>query len=177
MIIQRVRGLSIAPIGGSNFMSFTRRCAVAAALALAVVAPAAAQNFDADPNYGTVELHTGFTPDPHVVAVRSGGEINAQTVSGSCQGFISDAPDVRLVFEAGSSLPLIISVAAAADTTLVVNAPDGRWYCDDDSGTTGLNPMVRFNNPQSGRYEIWVGTYGNASLQPAQLNISELYSQ
>ena len=158
-------------------MSFTRRCAVAAAFSLALVAPAAAQDVSADPNYGTVNLRTGFTPDPHVVAVRSGGEINAQTINGSCQGFISNAPDVRLVFEAGSSLPLILSVAAAADTTLVVNAPDGRWYCDDDGGEGGLNPMVRFNAPASGRYEIWVGTYGSPTLRNARLHISELYSQ
>ena len=111
-----------------------------------------------------------------MVAVRSGGEINASTVSQSCAGFISNAPDVRLNYTAGS-LPLIISVAADADTTLVVNGPDGSWYCDDDAGAHGLNPMVRFNSPKPGRYDIWVGTYGNASLQPAQLHISELTSQ
>ena len=119
---------------------------------------------------------SGFTPDPQVVAVRSGGEINAATISQSCQGFISNAPDVRLNYTAGS-LPLIISVAADADTTLVVNGPDGSWYCDDDGGENGLNPMVRFNAPASGQYDIWIGTYGNTSLQPAQLHISELTSQ
>ena len=154
-------------------MSIARSLILAASLA---AAPAAAQDFDADPNFGTIELASGFTPDPQVVAVRSGGELNAQSLSDSCRGFISEAPDVRLHFDAGS-LPLIISVAARADTTLVVNAPDGTWYCDDDTGVNGLNPMVRFNDPQSGRYEIWIGTYANASLQPAELHISELYSQ
>ena len=65
---------------------------------------------------------------------------------------------------------------SSADTTLVVRAPNGLWYCDDDSGQ-GLNPSVRFNTPMSGLYDIWVGTYGNASNQQAQINISELYSQ
>jgi hypothetical protein len=37
--------------------------------------------------------------------------------------------------------------------------------------------MVRFNAPLSGRYEIWIGTYGNRSVQPGRLNISELSSQ
>jgi hypothetical protein len=155
-------------------MRFANCLIVAASFAAA--APAAAQDFNADPNFGTVNLRTGFTPDPQVVAIRSGGEINAQTVSSACAGFISSAPDVRVNFTAGS-LPLILSVAASADTTLVVNGPDGRWYCDDDGGVNGNNPMVRFNAPQSGRYEIWIGTYGNASLQPGQLNISELTSQ
>lgn len=156
-------------------MSIARSLIIAATIA-AAAAPAAAQDFDADPNFGAIDLASGFTPDPQVIEVRSGGSLNAQSLSPSCRGFISNAPDVRLNFDAGS-LPLIISVAARADTTLVVNGPDGSWYCDDDTGVNGLNPMVRFNNPQSGRYEIWVGTYANASLQPAQLHISELYSQ
>ena len=154
-------------------MSLARALIAAACFA---TAPAAAQDYNADPNFGTLNLVSGFAPDPQVVAVRSGGEINASTISQSCQGFISNAPDVRLNYTAGS-LPLIISVAADADTTLVVNGPDGSWYCDDDGGEQGLNPMVRFNAPASGQYDIWIGTYGNASLQPAQLNISELTSR
>jgi len=160
-------------------MSIFRPMKIAAALALAATAavvPASAQNFNANPSYGTVNLRTGFTPDPHVVAVRSGGNIDASSISGNCRGFIANAPDVRLNFQAGS-LPLIISAASSADTTLVINGPDGRWYCDDDGGANGLNPGIRFDNAQSGRYEIWIGTYGNRSLQPAQLHISELYSQ
>lgn len=149
----------------------------AAALCALSAAPAVAQDFDAAPNYGTVTLSTGFSPDPRVVSVRSGGNIDAESISSDCRGFISNAPDVRLVFSAGSSLPLIISASSSADTTLVINAPDGSWYCDDDGGNEGLNPSVRFNSPMSGRYEIWVGTYGNASLQPAELHISELYSE
>ena len=154
-------------------MTIARALIIAACFA---AAPAAAQDYNADPNFGTLNLASGFTPDPQVVAVRSGGEINAATISQSCQGFVSNAPDVRLNYTAGS-LPLILSVAADADTTLVVNGPDGSWYCDDDGGVNGMNPMVRFNAPASGQYDIWIGTYGNASLQPAQLNISELTSQ
>ncbi|MDQ8756586.1 hypothetical protein RCO27_10115 [Sphingosinicella sp. LHD-64] len=155
-------------------MSFAR-CFVGAALALAAL-PAAAQDFNAQPNFGTVNLRTGFTPDPQVIAVRSGGALDVQNLSSNCRGFISNAPDVRLNFEAGN-LPLILSVNSSADTTLVVNGPDGQWYCDDDGGNEGLNPSLRFDKPSSGRYEIWIGTYGNSSYQEAQLHISELYSQ
>ena len=154
----------------------TRPLLIIIAAAALTGAPAAAQNYDAAPNYGTVELTSGFLPDPRVVAVSSGGEINASSIDASCQGFVSDAPDVRLIYHAGS-LPLIISVASRADTTLVVNAPDGSWHCDDDSGVNGLNPMIRFDKPASGRYEIWVGTYGSATLERARLHISELASQ
>lgn len=139
--------------------------------------PAFAQDFNANPNYGTITLTTGFTPDPNVVNLQSGGNLDARNIGGACAGFITNAPDVRLNYTAGTTFPLIISVASAADTTLVINGPDGSWYCDDDGGVNGLNPAVRFNTPQTGRYEIWVGTYGNASLQAAQLSISEVSSQ
>lgn len=163
---------------GKIYMSPIARI-IAAGAALAAVAltgAASAQDFNANPNYGTVNLTSGFTPDPYVVNVQSGGSLNAQGISQSCRGFISNAPDVRLVYSSGN-LPLIISVNSSTDTTLVVNAPDGSWYCSDDEGVNGMNPMVRFNNPQGGRYEIWIGTYGSSSLAPAQLHISELYSQ
>lgn len=153
------------------------RTAATAVLAAAVLAAgASAQNYSLNPLYGTVNLSGGFSPDPYVINVQSGGSINAnQSLGGSCVGYIANAPDVRLNFRAGS-LPLIISVNSSADTTLVINAPDGRWYCDDDGGN-GLNPSIRWGSPMSGQYDIWIGTWGSASTAAAQLHISELYSQ
>jgi len=156
-------------------MSFASKMMAAAAL-VGLALPAAAQSVDGEPNYGTIELDAGFTPDPYGVDLESGGDIDASGIGEPCTGFISDSPDVRLVYASGN-YPLMISVQSGVDTTLVVNAPDGQWYCDDDGGNIGTNPSVQFTNPMSGRYEIWVGTYGSASLAPAQLQISELYSQ
>ena len=149
---------------------------LAASAAMLAAPSAGAQDFNARPNYGTATLRSGFTPDPHTTSVRAGGSLDAQRVSGNCRGFISAAPDVRLVYSSGS-LPLIISASSRADTTLVINGPDGSWYCDDDGGENGLNPAVRFNSPPSGRYEIWVGTYRSGSLEPARLTISEVGSE
>jgi hypothetical protein len=147
-----------------------------AAMVVISSALAIAQNVDLDPTYGTTDLATGFQPDPFVVQVQSGGSIDAQSINPGCKGFIASAPDVRVNFTAGA-LPLIISVASDADTTLVVNGPDGAWYCDDDGGQYGHNPALRFGHPQSGQYDIWIGTSGSSSLQAAQLNVSELMSQ
>lgn len=138
------------------------------------------------PTFETVNLRGGFTPDPYRVALQSGGSIRVNDTvndTGSsdaardrrCRGHIAEAPDVRLNFTPGS-LPLIISVASDTDTTLVINGPDGRWYCDDDSGV-GTNPSIRWQNPQSGQYDIWVGTWGSTSVRPAELHISEIHSQ
>src|SRR5688572_12453117 len=156
--------------------TITKRLLAGAALVAAAIAPATAQNFNANPNYGTVSLTGGFTPDPYVVQLRAGGDLSAQNFSSSCRGFITSAPDVRLNFTAGS-LPLTISTSSGADTTPVVNGPDGSWYCDDDGGVNGSNAGMRFNSPQSGRYEIWVGTYRAGAAQPAALYISEVSSQ
>jgi hypothetical protein len=156
-------------------MSTARFMLIAAALA-GVAGTAAAQNTSLRANYGEINLSAGFTPDPRVVRLQAGGNISAQRAGSGCTGFITNAPDVRLHYNAGN-FPLIISVDAGSDTTLVVNGPDGSFYCDDDGGVNGLNPSVRLNNPQSGRYEIWVGTYRSGNTQPARLHISEVSSQ
>jgi hypothetical protein len=162
-------------------MSATARLVAAsvALLAAAIAAPASAQTISAAPTYGSVTLQSGFTPDPFNVQISSGGPINvANSLRGDeCVGFIANAPDFNLNWVAGSgALPLFISANSAADTTLVINTPDGRWYCSDDGGVNALNPGLRITNPQGGLYNIWVGTYGNAANHPATLSISELNS-
>ncbi len=121
--------------------------------------------------YGEVVLTAGFRPDPHRVSLTAGGTIPASGVSSSCSGSIGEAPDYQVTYNAGS-LPLTIRTEAGTDTTLVVNGPDGNWYCDDDSGE-GTNALLRFGKPGSGVYDIWVGTYGGGT-NPANLVITEL---
>ena len=158
-----------------NFSVIKRLAVLALAGCAVAAAPAMAQDYNLAPTYGTVELAGGFEPDPYTVDLSSGGSIDVSERIEDCFGYIAEAPDVRLNFVPGS-LPLIISVNSSADTTLVVNAPDGSWYCDDDSGE-GFNPSLHFASPQGGQYDIWVGTYGSATLAPATLAISELTSQ
>jgi len=135
-------------------------------------------DFSLDPAYGSIALVSGFTPDPHTQTIAAGGSIDASTVAQGCLGFIAQAPDYRVTWTAGSgSLPLIFSVNADADTTLVINDAQGNWVCDDDGGNEGLNPSISFANPASGQYDVWVGTYSSGDLQDSTLHVSELYSQ
>lgn len=143
-----------------------------AAGSLAAATSAAAQDLSAQPTYETVNLNSGFPNDPYNVSVSSGGSIDASGIGSPCTGYIANAPDVRLNYQSGS-LPLYIYATSDSDTTLIVNAPDGQWYCDDDSNG-GLNPQVTFLKPQSGQYDIWIGTYASADFRPATLHISEL---
>lgn len=147
--------------------------AAAALLAASTAGIAVAQDWSLNPTFGSVSLSGGFTPDPYTVSITAGGNIDATQVFDRCRGMIANAPDFRLQFNPGS-LPLTIGARSNTDTTIVINGPDGQWYCDDDSGE-GLNPSVTFNNPQGGQYDIWIGTYGSGSdLASSTLTISEL---
>ena len=141
---------------------------------LITVGPAMAQNASLPPSHGATTLNNGFLPDPASVSVTAGGAVDLGGIGEGCVGMADNAPDYRLNYNAGS-LPLYFrSRASSADTTLAVRAPDGRWYCDDDSGGD-LNAQVHFTAPRSGTYTIFVGTYGSAGgRSPATLEISEL---
>lgn len=142
--------------------------AMAAGLALAgsLATPAAAQTF------GSVNLRAGFTPDPYRTTVTSGGSIAAQSLFTNCTGWVADNIDFAVHYTAGS-FNLTLSATSQADTTLIVQAPDGRWYCDDDSGP-GLNPTITISNPHSGRYAVWVGSYRQGEYASATLSVSEI---
>lgn len=146
--------------------------AIVAMLGSVASTSVAAQDVSAEPTYETIRLSGGFSPDPYTIPIMSGGLTDARDLGGECRGYIASRPDVRLHFNPGS-LPLYISATSEADTTLVINGPDGRWYCDDDSGD-GLNPAWGFENPQLGQYDIWVGTYSGATNHEAEIHISEL---
>lgn len=123
------------------------------------------------PTFGTASLSAGFTPDPHTVNIIAGGDVAASVISG-CTGAVASAPDYRVSYSAGG-YPLTFAAASGADTTLVINGPDGRWSCDDDSGGN-RNPRVTFSAPLSGVYDIWIGVYGgSAATGSAILSVSE----
>lgn len=148
---------------------------LASSAAVLVMATSAsqAQNFSLPPSFGSVTLRAGFLPDPHIRNLTAGGAIRAQDRFRDCRGYIADAPDYSLYYTAGGQ-DLFINVDADRDTTLVVNGPNGNWYCDDDGGDEPLNPLLYWSNPPSGRYDIWVGTYSQGTGVPATLFISEL---
>lgn len=155
-------------------ISIGKTMVAVAALSL-VAAPAYAQriNTGATGTSGQVQLTSGYEPDPYLVTVNGGGPIDASTIDENCSGYVGSRSSFTLRYRAGE-LPLFIAGISAADTTLVVRAPDGRWYCDDDSGGD-LNPQLSWESPRSGRYQIWLGRFGAANeIATGSLHISEL---
>lgn len=146
---------------------------MAAVAALAAVASGAhAQDTSLTATYGDYTLSTGFTPDPYQVSVTAGGTIDASHLGAPCRGSVARAPDAQLTFTTDGHLPLYIISNSDSDTTLVVNGPDGLWYCDDDSNG-GVNPQVTWNTPRSGTYDVWVGTFSGGTAV-ATLSFTEL---
>ena len=149
------------------------RVALMLGLGLAAGTVSAQPNWRAEPTFGTVDLQAGFAPDPHTVAIRAGGT-DRNPISGSgCAGYINNAqPDVSLNYTAGRSR-LYIYVRSDSDTTLLVNDASGNWHCSDDFN--GSNPAIILENPTSGNYNVWVGTYDRDSRdQRSTVYISEL---
>lgn len=125
----------------------------------------------AQPLYGTANLGAGFSPDPHVTSIDAGGSDQNPINGSGCAGYINaERPDLDLNYSAGS-YKLFIYAQSQSDTTLLVNLPDGSWVCSDDA--MGRNPVIALDNPQSGNYNIWVGTYAAGSPQNATILISE----
>ncbi len=118
-----------------------------------------------EPTFGSVTLKAGFKDDPFKKDVSAGGRIS--TNLGGVNANISKAPEYRLDYTAGK-VPLTIEVESKGETTLLVRQPDGKWIANGD----GLRGQIVLKEPQSGQYDIYVGTVGKYTV-PATLLIAE----
>jgi hypothetical protein len=129
-------------------------------------------DYTASPNYGAANLSAGFSPDPYSVGMTSGGNVDVSYLGGSCAGFATAAPDLRINFSGSASLLRIYFIGSSGDTTIVVNDPYGNFYCVDDSFGT-VNPTIDFNNPAGGSYDVWVGSYASGTFVSGTLYVTE----
>ena len=144
---------------------------IVAAVAVMAAAPALAQDASQDPVFGQATLAAGFDDGaPLQRRFRGGGPNDASHLPGACTGNVGTPPDFRVTYSAGGQ-PLIFRSVSGADTALVINGPDGRWYCDDDS-FGDLDAEYRFDRPQSGVYDIWIAVI-NGREADATLVVSE----
>ena len=126
----------------------------------------------AEATFEEIILRSGFTPDPRTISMVAGGSLEAGNLGSNCVGKIARVPDVELTYRDNGNFPLVFTFNSSADTTLVINAPDGNWYCDDDSDGN-LDPRVTFNSPQGGVYDIFVGTI-DGEMASGTLSITEV---
>lgn len=125
-------------------------------------------------NFGSTDLTAGFTPDPFSVELVSGGPIDVTYLGDDCRGYATEASDYDVTYTAGEQdLLRFYFVADTADTTLVINAPDGSWHCNDDAPGT-IDPAIDFDNPEGGRYDIWIGSFESGTENAGTLYATEL---
>lgn len=125
-------------------------------------------NIDGEPTFGMFQLAPVDT-DPIVVELQAGGPVDAASRNVNCQGFVADVPDVTLNFSGGD---LDIDVRSDEDTTLVVVAPNGDAFCNDDSSDVDLNPGLTIFSGDPGEYAIFVGSFEEGAFPESTLTMS-----
>lgn len=150
--------------------------AATVALGLSATLAVACPSWNNPTVFGTASLPGGFLPDPYSPRITAGGTSSLARCfpNTNWTGFVVNRPDFRLQYGGNSPTGRLVFRLASnrTDTVLLVNAPDARWYFNDDSNGT-FNSMIVFNNPMAGQYDIWTGSYNRSSNNPAQLTISE----
>jgi hypothetical protein len=145
--------------------------ALAATLGTVTVAEAC-PDWQLQPSFGQINLNAGFLPDPFLRSVTAGGGFNLGQCGFAYPGWVAARPDFDLYYQAGSNR-LTITIQSATDTILLINDPNGRWLFNDDAPGMGTGASITIQNPPTGLYDIWIGTYNRASGIPATLVITE----
>lgn len=143
------------------------RLLVLAGLVLAPAGLAQAQYVvPGPPAYGSFSITIGdYTPGLlHGVA---GGPISLSAVDSSCRGTATVQPSHVLLV--GGPTQVRIAVSSGQDSTLMVQLPDGRRLCNDDS--IGLDAMIE-TGTIAGPIYVWVGSYSGGNFS-YDLNVSQ----
>ncbi|EKQ70642.1 hypothetical protein OsccyDRAFT_0943 [Leptolyngbyaceae cyanobacterium JSC-12] len=100
---------------------------------------------------GTVTGSTGGTTSlPAIVS-------NRDRHNKPCLGFGDPRPDHVLVLQ--QPFPsLSVRVRSSADTTLVIQGPDGIVRCGDATSSNKKDAVITDSNWPAGIYKVWVGT-------------------
>lgn len=110
-----------------------------------------------------LRLEPGLVETRQVVA---GGNLNLfnNTCGIDAYGHVAQAPDFTVYLDAQDVVgTLRVAVRGQCDTLLLINDPTTDWLFNDDHD--GLDPMIEISEPEPGRYDVWVGTYGEALCQ------------
>jgi hypothetical protein len=76
-----------------------------------------------------------------------------------CMGYGSLTPDHTLQVQQSASQVTLQLKTNQQDTTLVVEGPDNRLYCADDSPQGGKDAGLVLTNVKAGDYKVWVGAF------------------
>lgn len=101
-----------------------------------------------------VTLSEAQLAQPYGLNTGAGGTIDLANCGNV--GFVYATPQVSINF-VDTTGPVQVSTYSSCDTVLLVNAPDGSWWFNDDNGDSLLSWVMVDVVP--GRMDVWVGTY------------------
>nr|MBN1229745.1 hypothetical protein [Anaerolineae bacterium] len=127
-----------------------------------------------EPNFGDVELETGFIPDPYEVTdILSGGELYAGDSVEGCSGYVTAQPDLNFYWTGEGFLRVFfVPDDGTSDATLIINDAYAEWHCNDDA--YGWNPAIDFDDAPSGWYAIWIGSWSADEFIAGTLYFTEM---
>lgn len=97
---------------------------------------------------------------PNSYNVTAGGDQRLSNCGFNNPGYVISSPDFEFSLSGLEGYnSLNIRTSGNCDTVLLVNDSTANWWYDDDGGN-GTNASISVNNPVSGTWDIWVGTYG-----------------
>lgn len=123
--------------------------------------------------YGSTALESGFEPDPFTVDASSDGPVDVAYLASNCVGWTTSAPSFSVTYTEGDFDTLrFYFISEVGDTTMVINTPGGDYVCNDDfTGTT--DPLLDFDDPAGGRYDVWIGSYLSDGADSGTLYVTE----
>jgi hypothetical protein len=131
---------------------------------------------EVEPTHGTHELRNGFSRSPREIEVQAGGSVSGLELTGlmNCTGFFEETADIRLNYRAGEEglLRVYVDDPTDQDTSLTIYGPDNTWLCNDDYDLT-LQPVIDFQSPLSGDYDVYVGHYFADTITGVILYLTE----
>ncbi|MEA5463731.1 hypothetical protein [Leptothoe sp. PORK10 BA2] len=89
-----------------------------------------------------------------------------------CLGYADLSPDHVLTLEQDFSQLAIAVDSGGADTTLLIQGPNGSVWCNDNASRQSRDAQIQGTFPK-GAYQVWVGSFDQDGRHRYTLKISE----
>jgi hypothetical protein len=116
----------------------------------------------------SINPEAGFPLDPFIISLQAGGPVEAGTIAVECHGYVTKNPTVSVDYKGKADI-LKVFFYSDGDPILIVQTPDGKVLCNDNTNLALLDPTVMLMKPGAGRYDIWVGSALARDLIPGFL--------
>ena len=137
------------------------------AVATAGSATTAAQQ-KAGTAFVSISPEAGFPLDPFLMTLQGGGPVDASTIAVECKGYVTKNPTVSVDYKGKADI-LKVFFYSDGDPILLIQTPDGKVLCSDNTNAVLLDPTVTLTKPGQGRYDIWIGSALARDLIPGFL--------